>query len=342
MKSLVKLAMLLCFVAITLLCPASLTLTGSDSALAGQAGDDILDFIPAIVAKKKAPILQTPTVNGTSITLTWTFNYWPSLVTTNEGYRLEESTSPTGPFSQIAQIAGRQTPKSYILTRNAGTYYYRVRVFYNLPNNLYSPYSNVVSATVTGPTVVKTTEFVSVDNKLVYDSTNSSIGNTVYGNTDLAVGIQWAYIFSQDFIVNRTVLWFNIQSKISGKTINRAILKLYPYILPADYSTTYGLMALAQTWSGATVTSNNFDSPLVYTAVEKVLPPPVTTAVPLEIDVTDIVQYWANGTMINYGFYLWDRNSSFPYTNALRATGFESNEYYYNINRRPQLYLEYQ
>ena len=141
MKNLVKSAMILCFVAITLLCPASLKLAGSGSALANQADVDILDFLPAIVAKRKAlvaPALQISLVDGTSITLTWTFSGWPTSVDPNEGYRIEASGGPTG-FHEIARIPGRASPQSLTITGvSVGFHYYRVRAF---TSQGFSPYS---------------------------------------------------------------------------------------------------------------------------------------------------------------------------------------------------------
>jgi hypothetical protein len=344
MKSLVKSLMILCFLAATLLGPVSLKLAGSGNALAVQADDGILSFFPAILGKR-APILQSPVVSGTSITLTWTFNRWPSTVTTNEGYRLEQSTSPTGPFSEIAQISGRQSPKSYLLTRNAGIYYYRVRVFYN-PS--YSPYCNVVKATVTGATTVKTTVYALYNVIIAFASNISWYGDSRNSNPDnLLVGLLWQFNPgappnippSQDFVDDRSVLFFNIQSMISGKTINRAILRLYPNQLALDFNTTYELDAISQSWSPDSITWNT--QPLVCSSPYKVVPPPTTLAAPLEIDVTDMVQLWANGTWNNYGFVMYDTNFVFPYASPWRVTQFDSLKST-NVSRRPQLYLEYQ
>lgn len=99
-----------------------------------------------------APVIQTLSVSGNSITLTWTFDGWPWLSASNEGYKLEESTtSPTSGFTQIQFIPGRDSPESTTLTRSTGTYYYRVRAFINQGLALNSPYSNVVAATVLPP-----------------------------------------------------------------------------------------------------------------------------------------------------------------------------------------------
>jgi hypothetical protein len=99
-----------------------------------------------------APVIQNPSVSGNSITLTWTFDGWPWLSASNEGYKLEESTtSPTSGFTQIQFIPGRDSPESTTLTRSTGTYYYRVRAFISQGPYVNSPYSNVVAATVSPP-----------------------------------------------------------------------------------------------------------------------------------------------------------------------------------------------
>jgi hypothetical protein len=69
---------------------------------------------------------------------------------------------------------------------------------------------------------------------------------------------------------------------------------------------------------------------------------PLTTSLPVEWDVTQIVQAWADGTMVNNGFILLDPNDTPTYTPALRMTLFDSMEYNDNKpNRRPILEIEY-
>ncbi|MFN7997040.1 MAG: VCBS repeat-containing protein [Bryobacteraceae bacterium] len=80
-------------------------------------------------AELPAPTLETPTVSGGTIYLTWTYP-WSGVVTTNDGYRLEESkTSATSGFVEISQITSRDSPYKDTLPRALGTYYYRVRVY---------------------------------------------------------------------------------------------------------------------------------------------------------------------------------------------------------------------
>ncbi len=191
--------------------------------------------------------------------------------------------------------------------------------------------------------VTQTTVIASTVNMLKSSDVYPNYANTVYANpSGTGVGVFWAYnafLGLQDFIDNRTVLAFNIQSTIAGKTINRAILRLYPYELAGDFNTTYNVCALAGSWSPSTITWNN--QPNVYSAVWKTVSPPTFLSAVLEVDVTDMVQYWANGTWGNYGFILYDSKFVFPYATLIRTTWFESLAYYTNANRRPQLYLEY-
>lgn len=119
-----------------------------------------------------APSLSTSTPNSTgTITLTWTYNWGGPFASTENGYSLEESTSPNSGFSEIYSTVNgndRESPKTYSFSRNqSDTYYYRVRA--RLSNSTWSDYSNVVSVTVTiatsippsaptGPTISGITE----------------------------------------------------------------------------------------------------------------------------------------------------------------------------------------
>lgn len=60
------------------------------------------------------PVLQTPTVSGADVTLTWSFTWPGGLSSTSDGYLLERSTSPTSGFTQILSAATHNTP--YMVT----------------------------------------------------------------------------------------------------------------------------------------------------------------------------------------------------------------------------------
>jgi hypothetical protein len=125
---------------------------------------------------------------------------------------------------------------------------------------------------------------------------------------------------------------------IEGKTIQKAILKLYVKSIAADFNTKYMIRALAGGWNTNTLTYNNM--PQRYTSPKVVKDLPVTTAVPWEVDITSIVQAWANGTFPNNGIIIEDNNISWPGYTAIRITEFYSTETAPNSNSKPQLYLE--
>ncbi|MDZ7778971.1 MAG: CARDB domain-containing protein [Gemmatimonadota bacterium] len=109
--------------------------------------------------------LQPPTLNASSVssgvfTLTWEFG-WPCtglcLGSSQDRYELEESTtSATSGFSVIASPQGRTSPYSLELSREPGTYYYRVRAIDGVSYGT-SPYSAVRTVIVSDDGSVATT-----------------------------------------------------------------------------------------------------------------------------------------------------------------------------------------
>jgi len=209
----------------------------------------------------------------------------------------------------------------------------------------YSGYTTIAGAT-TDAEIVETTVFASVDNLLMISSVDSSRANTVYSGNDLAVGCNWVYSSitgTQDFVCTSSLIWFDIDSVIGGRTIHEAKLRLSIYVLPADLGTQYALWAVYSGWNTATVTWNSM--PSAYVGSERRMSPPVTGALPIEIDVTDIVQNWASGAWNNRGFLFEDTNFTFPYATVLRSTGLCSIEYYADCGgaaARPRLHLVYE
>jgi len=287
------------------------------------------------------PTLAQPVVSNGSVQLTWTFQ-WSGLVSTSDGYVLEESsTSSTSgfavAFSSINNTPGDHvSPKTQSFTRQPGTYYYRVKASVRGTS---TDWSSVVTAIVAQPTSTSITAIPSADNTLLYSTTNSSAQNTVYRTQDLSVGCNWAAgAFFSDFICSSTALMFNVQPQIAGKKIVSATLRLYPYILAAEYNTHYSVNAFAGAWSTSAITFSN--QPNYYTSNGTTVAPPTTTAVPLEIDVKAIVQAWASGTWVNNGFLLRDATTTIPGYTAYRATSFQSVDT--SSTKRPQLVIEYQ
>jgi len=187
-----------------------------------------------------------------------------------------------------------------------------------------------------------TTVYAAVDNRVgVYDE-DPRWEHTVYWDGDLMVGCWWTpyvinYVTYHHSQCWASLIWFDIDGLIAGKTIQRASLRLFPYLLPWDWQTTYGLGAISTEWHWDTVTWAN--QPWTFGTYVSISPP-FTTEFPMEFDVTGIVQKWADGDWLNWGFKLKDNSLVFPGYDANRITGVESMEYWFGWERRPQLYLE--
>jgi hypothetical protein len=201
-----------------------------------------------------------------------------------------------------------------------------------------------VSLFASGPVrALVTTVYAAIDNLVMVASKNPQLEQTVYSNSDLGIGCNWElyyydYVPYQDFLCARSVVWFDIDTLIEGKTIQSALLRVYPYSLPAAFDTSYSVAPILDEWHFDTVKWSNQLS--AGASVDSV-PPPVTTVLPMEFDVTSAVQDWADGTRANRGFRIRDTNDLvLPYAIRFRPVGVESLEYWYGTGRRPQLHLE--
>jgi len=174
-------------------------------------------------------------------------------------------------------------------------------------------------------------------------SADANVAKTVYGGTDLGIGCLWdLYYYDeipyQSFLCARSLIWFDVDALIAGKTIASAVLRVYPYRTPLALDTSYSAAPILGEWHYDTVKWAN--QPAAGSAVDT-LGPPVTTSLPMDFDVTAAVQEWADGTRANLGFRLRDVNDLvFPYDTLDRIVGLESLEYWYGSARRPQLLLE--
>ena len=101
-----------------------------------------------------APTGVSASVSGTTVNLSWT----ATSSTNASGHRVLRGTASGGPYTQIAQIAGRSTT-TYADTPGAGTFYYVVRAYYDAGGaNWFSANSNEAAATVANePYVFKST-----------------------------------------------------------------------------------------------------------------------------------------------------------------------------------------
>jgi len=77
-----------------------------------------------------------------------------------------------------------------------------------------------------------------------------------------------------------------------------------------------------------------------YSASSTLVVPPTYQGQVMDIDVTNTVQSWANGTFNNYGFLFEIADYTFPNDNSLDAFAFYSIED--AVGDRPELIVTYQ
>jgi hypothetical protein len=69
---------------------------------------------------------------------------------------------------------------------------------------------------------------------------------------------------------------------------------------------------------------------------------PISSLLPMDFDVTTTIKNWASGTWGNYGFMLYPVNVAYPGWSSLQTTWFQSLEFWYATDERPQLIFEFQ
>ncbi|MFV2013995.1 MAG: fibronectin type III domain-containing protein [Candidatus Heimdallarchaeota archaeon] len=303
-----------------------------------NGGGNSYSNIEAIRTADAAPVTSVPvSVNlNVDFSISWTYSYNSGgLASTSDGFIIQRSaTSPTSGFVTVDTVVR----SSRSITDNlsiAGTYYYRVYARgYSFTSNM----SNVVAVTV-GNSVVTTTYTVTLDNLLMSSSTNNAMRNTVYSISENSVGCNWVYssiTFIQDYVCAISLLYFAVDADINGKTIISADLKLYPEILPASY-TKYQVWAVFEPWNSNVTWAI---LPLIHTGSAVVFNQP-TSSLPSVINVTNIVQNWANGLYTNNGFLIEDVDIVPPYANSLRGTVYCSKEGIPACTRQPELVVTY-
>ena len=277
-------------------------------------------------------------VTSSSASLSWIDNS-----NNEDGFHIQicslaSSRGGCGLYTTVATV-GVNVTRHELRGLNADTSYtYYVRAFNSAGG---SSRSSVDFTTLTnvGTEIVVAT----FDNLLLISSQDASLENNNYTDSDIAVGCNWVFgvvTGIQDYVCAASLLYFDIDSLIDGKNIIAARLLLQPYILPADLNDTYKIRAVAQNWSPATVTYTN--QPNVFVDPAIVINPPTTAAVPMEFDVTEIIQNWADGTYPNFGLHVSNTNFSFPFDSVLRATAVQSLEVFSQSNLRPTLEITLQ
>jgi len=181
------------------------------------------------------------------------------------------------------------------------------------------------------------------DNLVGYATNDPSVANTVYAVAGLNVGTDYIIgTYVSDAFASMSAIYFNIDSFIEGKTVQSAVLKLNIWLLPTDMNTTYAVNPIADTWNTNTLTWNN--CPYYYNSPTVIIDPPYTWAIPWEIDITPIVQSWANGTITNFGIYIRDNTFVWPWPSytCFRTTWCDSNESAQLPEYKPTLHLDIQ
>src|SRR6056300_489333 len=111
---------------------------------------------------------------------------------------------------------------------------------------------------------------------------------------------------------------------MAGKTIESATLTLTTDQSGVGYfPRQWHIRALSTSWSPSTVTWNVVENLQYYTYSQIVLNPPGYFGQIFDIDVTSIVQNWANGTFNNFGLVFGSRDYTFP-----NYTSFDTFQFY--------------
>jgi hypothetical protein len=286
-----------------------------------------------------APVLSGPSTTYSLYELNWSYN-WTGNQSGDDHYELEYSYQPNSGFQVLIYYpdGDRTSPYSESLFPEAQdvgkTTYFRVRA---KSGGVYSEYSNTIG--VYCP-MLEMTSIAAYDNPMMKQSNNSAVENTNYKTSNLAVGVWYQYNLGgfTEYAITNSALYFDIMNFIEGRTIQSAILKLHVISIPGDMNTDYKVRALAGSWNTNTITYNN--TPARYTSYVAVEDPPYTNAIPWEVDITSIVQAWANGSIPNYGVILEDNHIVWPGYTAIRISYFHSLETAPNNGYKPQLYLE--
>lgn len=305
------------------------------SATSSAFNINYLEFTPS--SADPVPFLSGPSTTTSSFDLIWTYN-WTGSTGSDDHYELEYSYSENSGYQtfHVYQNAMRISPYTQNVCPEAvdigRTTYFRVRV---KSNGNYSGYSNVVGVYCPN---LELTVFATSDNTLGYSTDDPNVANMNYWDDNLGVGANYNDGVYWDSWLNwSSAIYFDLMNRIEGRDIERAILKLSVEMLPGDWNTQYKVNPFTNGWNTYTITMSN--APSYYTGFYVLKDPPVTSVIPYEIDITNIVQAWANGTINNNGILIHDNNVSFPYYTAYRTTIFCSLETAILDEYKPQLEL---
>ncbi len=162
-----------------------------------------------------------------------------------------------------------------------------------------------------------------VDNLIMENGSDAQTANTVYPYSENSVGVVTSLMGGfWSFVDSSSLIAFNL-SPIADKTVVSAYLYLYPILLAVPGATAwtkYKVSAIDKVWNTFTVTWNN--QPTTFISYAKQFEVPVTSAVPVVLEVTNIVKSWMSGAWIDYGFMVEDLYHNGPYDISYYATSF--------------------
>jgi hypothetical protein len=261
-------------------------------------------------------------------------------LTVRVGYRDGE---PTGWLT--AELSGTTAPSTLTVTVNPGSLtpgVYTGSAHVESPAAGNEVESVDVTFTVTPPSEVSETFYASADNFVAYNSRNPNAANAVFEQGPLILGSQYSIVNLFPVRQHHAVLMkFDVQSTITGKTILEAKLRLFQDNVPPDPRGRFRLNAIASSWSPSTVTWIKWLGMRFYGngQVDFVALP--STATPIELDVTTIVQKWADGSFANHGLQIWEP-APVPVPSAEQAVIIQSLDQFRASDKRPQLLIRYQ
>ena len=297
-------------------------------------------------------------LTATALSATEIYLAWADKSDDEDGFSVYRSQGCTASYSSIGTLPANSTwARSYSLTPST-TYCYKIKSYNGVGES--TTFSNTASDTtlISGTTAPEFDTFYPTYDNLIHVSDQiAGEDDMTYPDDDLAVGNNFSHAIDpvsgaqiacfKDYW--GSLLYFDVDSNISGKTINVATLKLYPYIAPTAGPASYSVNAIAGDWNPTTIAwSSSLALDGFYWVEDAATTPSIlnNTTNPLVWDVTAIVQNWADGYWTNYGLVVSDLYNP-PYDacpdNAdFRGTAFWSSEYYDSTFVRPKLFIEWE
>jgi hypothetical protein len=290
--------------------------TACDSPVSNTAQAVITHAVP------QAPFNLQSTRNGFDVVLTW------SDASDNETYFIIERYTGSGAFGQLVQLPADSTSYTDANLTPSQTYTYRVTAINAVGA---SDYSNETSQYI--PNQSMTIRLEDDDTNEVVDAfLMAGTPDTNYGSTN--------YLGSMD----RFIIKFNLPADLQDKRVVDARVAFYGWnqsgFTPGEVLDLYRVV---RPWSESTVTWNQAETGVLWSTpggdYDDVQP---VGQIPFDsgcdhcfyqpVEITSLVQAWADGTMENNGLVLANNSSL--------STGLKASEY--NDGQRSYLEITYE